>query len=80
MRDERERIEKRGAFGSIKGIFDIELGLSFHCLFTLFSCFYCMFDLYEKPNFYYLIMIISLYLNTIPLKKHINIKNDTEYL
>ena len=37
----------------MRGIFGLKVALLFHGMFTLFLCFYYMFEIYEKPNFYF---------------------------
>ena len=38
---------------SYKSIFYLKIGLLFHHIFTLFLCFYYMFNKYKKPSFYF---------------------------
>ena len=61
------------SMGFVSGIFGLKVGLLFHRRFTLFLCLYYMFDLYEKSSFYFLIMVPSLHLNTIPPLQHCKI-------
>ena len=70
-----ERREKREemSMGFVSGIFGLKVGLLFHRRFTLFLSLYYMFDLYEKSSFYFLIMVLSLHLNTIPPLQHCKI-------
>ena len=37
----------------MKSMFKLKVGLLFHPMFTLFLCFYYMFDKYKKPSFYF---------------------------
>ena len=65
----QERGERRDEHvGS--SIFGLKVGLLFHSMFALFLYFYYMFDKYKKHVSIFLVMVSSLHLKTIPLKKN----------